>query len=147
MVIPIATARSSCTLPRDVFGQAGVVQELAVEEAREDRHERGEDGPERAEYAADPDAAMPPGNPVGAVHVRVAVAQLDQRREDHDVGDRRERQNDPDHHVEGRGGAPPEILAAATKTIVEITPDRKLTLTGVPSFAEKRPRTRGPAPS
>ena len=30
------------------------------------------------------------------------------------------------------------ILAAATKTIVEITPERKLTLTGVPSFAEKR---------
>ena len=42
---------------------------------------------------------------------------------------------------------PPAIRAAATKTIVAITPERKLTLTGVPSFAEKRPRMRGPAPS
>ena len=35
------------------------------------------------------------------------------------------------------------IFVAAMNTIVEITPDRKLTLTGVPSFAEKRPRTAG----
>src|SRR6476659_3637794 len=39
---------------------------------------------------------------------------------------------------------PLAIFVAAMNTIVDSTPDRKLTLTGVPSFAEKRPSTRGP---
>src|SRR6476619_7369023 len=41
----------------------------------------------------------------------------------------------------------PEIRVAMTNTIVENTPDRKLTRTGVPSLAENWPRNRGPAPS
>ena len=36
---------------------------------------------------------------------------------------------------------------AITNTIVESTPDRKFTFTGVPSLAEKLPMMRGPAPS
>ena len=42
----------------------------------------------------------------------------------------------------------PEVSTdAMMNTIVERQPDRKFTLTGVPSLAEKLPMMRGPAPS
>ena len=42
---------------------------------------------------------------------------------------------------------PPESWKASTMTIVETTPERKLTTIGVPYLRENVPRTRGPAPS
>ena len=43
--------------------------------------------------------------------------------------------------------SPPASANARIMTIVAITPDRRLTLIGVPKRAENRPRNRGAAPS
>lgn len=41
----------------------------------------------------------------------------------------------------------PASFVASTKNAVEITPESRLTLIGVPNRAEKRPRNSGPQPS
>ena len=53
--------------------------------------------PSPCEDAHDPGARHPAGHPVRPRHVRVRVAQLDQRREDQRVGDRGGRDREPEH--------------------------------------------------
>ena len=62
--------------------------------------DRGQQRPERRQDPARPHADHPERHLVRPGHVGVAVAQLDERREDEDVGDRREQEHDVQHGVE-----------------------------------------------
>src|SRR5262245_58810858 len=94
---PVESAGKGCV-------RVAILPEPIRAEPGPEDHNGGEHGPDRGQAADDPHATAPAWNPERPVHMRVRVTQLDQGREDQDVGNHGERDHQAKHNAEVFGG-------------------------------------------